>query len=43
MKKLDENQQIAIIRAMKHNPNFRAFVDGANGPSEESIKEIVLA
>jgi len=41
MKKLDENQQIAIIRAMKHNPNFRAFVDGANGPSEESIKEIV--
>ena len=40
MKKLDENQQMAIVKAMKHNPNFRAFVDGANGPSVESIHEI---
>ncbi|CAE7524039.1 egl-4 [Symbiodinium pilosum] len=41
MKKLDESQQTAIIKAMRHNPNFRAFVDGTNSPSEQSIRDIV--
>ncbi|CAE7237812.1 for [Symbiodinium natans] len=43
MKKLTAEQQVAIIRAMRQNPNFRAFVDNANGPGEESIKEIIAS
>ena len=37
---LTSEQQNFIIRSMKNNPNFRAFVDGRSELSEESMKDI---
>lgn len=38
---LNDEQQNFIIRSMKNNPNFRAFVDGRSELSHEAMKDIV--
>lgn len=37
---LNDEQQNFIIRSMKNNPNFRAFVDGRSELSHEAMKDI---
>ena len=38
---LNDEQQNFIIRSMKNNPNFRAFVDGHSGMNQDGMKDIV--
>ena len=38
---LNDEQQNFIIRSMKNNPNFRAFVDGRSELSHDAMKDIV--